>query len=227
MGGLILLAVLAGWQYFRSVVFAAMTYDFDDWGDFEEDTETLTSGSVSGTAEFLDGDILKISIALADIAEPVIGLAFHLKYDQTALGFLRYDPGDFLERGGDPFYIVHNDAENSAVIFGATLRGDDSFPVGDGTATHFYFQILNELPSFDFGFERAVISGLDSTRQDIAQIDWQDFAATRDGQNLIFDYTNLRTAVAENDYSRFYFLAPILLIVALFFANQFRKKLAN
>ena len=77
----------------------------------ESTTETSSGNSVSSskvfmTSEFLDSDLLKISVNTADIEQPVLGLAFHLSFDPQKLHFLRYDPGEFLETGGDPFYLV-------------------------------------------------------------------------------------------------------------------------
>ena len=67
--------------------------------------------------EFLDGDILKISVWAENISSPTLGIAFHLKYEGDNLGFLKYLPGEFLEKGGDPFYLVKNDEIKILCIF--------------------------------------------------------------------------------------------------------------
>jgi len=100
-----------------------------------------------------------------------------LSYDPEVLGFLRYDPGSFLERGGDPFYLVSAMAgpggeEIGKIVFGETLRRGDQYPVGDGLIAGFYFQELSSdvrdgTGSFKFEFENGVVSTLDTVRQDI------------------------------------------------------------
>lgn len=136
----------------------------------EQPDQPAYSGHVFTETEFLDGNILKLSINASEMVSPVLGIAFHLLYSEK-LVFLKYDPGNFLERGGDPFYLVKNDDYSKKIIFGETLRREDSFPVGDGTVADFYFQIL-EKGDFNFAFESGTISTMDSTRQDIDLINW-------------------------------------------------------
>ena len=128
-----------------------------------------SNGKVYMQGEFLDGDILKISVWAENISSPTLGIAFHLKYEGDNLGFLKYLPGEFLEKGGDPFYLVKNDEIKSRVIFGETLRRDTSFPVGSGKITDFYFQIINE-EQFSFKFDNAVVSTLETIRQDLDNV---------------------------------------------------------
>lgn len=130
-------------------------------------------GVIKMEGEFLDGDLLRVSVLAEEIVQPVLGLAFHLEYSGDDLAFLRYDPGEFLERGGDPFYIVKNDEEKAKVIFGETLRRDDAFPLGEGRIVDFYFQIIGER-ELHFSFDRAVLSSMDTQRQDIDKIEWED-----------------------------------------------------
>ena len=140
--------------FLSSVIYLEVAYGYEsneyawddteiDYSDFESNfdenldpneyglSEEIT-GSVYLTQEFLDGDILKISVFARDMAMPVLGLAFHLKYETNKLQFLKYEPGEFLERGGDPFYLVQNSEEKSEIIFGETLRRNDSFHLGEG-----------------------------------------------------------------------------------------------
>ncbi len=165
-----------------------------DFGDYEKEfVDYEIMGKMLLDAEFLDGDILKISGIAQDIKAPVLGLAFHLKYDENKLAFLRYDPGDFLERGGDPFYLVTRDLTGGRLIFGETLRRDDSFPVGGGVVSDFYFQILGG-EEFAFNFENGVISTLDTVRQDIDKVVWEDLYIDKNGGIL-------STNVSGEDYS--------------------------
>lgn len=136
-------------------------------------------GKIHMKGEFLDGDLLKISVLAEDLESPVLGLAFHLNYEGSKLAFLRYVPGTFLERGGDPFYLVSKDAAKEKLIFGETLRREDSFPLGGGQIVDFYFQIIEE-SSYNFKFDRAVVSILDTVRQDLDKVEWQDLILDRE-----------------------------------------------
>jgi len=137
-----------------------------------------SNGRVYIEIEHLDHDILKATVKCEEIETPVLGLAFHLEYQKDLLHFLRYDPGNFLEQGGDPFYIVSDNS--GAVIFGETLRRDDSFPFGGGNVVSIYFQkdsSYNEKSIIELNFKNGVVSGMDSTRQDIDQINFENFSS--------------------------------------------------
>ena len=146
--------------------------------------EEDSNGKVYMQGEFLDGDILKISVWSENISSPTLGIAFHLKYEGDKLGFLKYLPGEFLEKGGDPFYLVKNDEIKSRVIFGETLRRENSFPVGSGKITDFYFQIINE-DQFSFKFDNAVVSTLETIRQDLDNVLFEDFEINKNDQKPI------------------------------------------
>ncbi|MBU4124664.1 MAG: hypothetical protein KKI14_04340 [Nanoarchaeota archaeon] len=145
------------------------------------------AGKVFLEGRFLDHDILEISVEIADIQTPVLGTAFHLKYDSGLLSFLRYDPGEFLERGGDPFYLVTavKDAlgqETGEVVYGETLRRNDEFPVGEGGLAEFYFQQLDpSVDVYEFDFGNGVVSTLDVVRQDIDHVEFENLVLDRDG----------------------------------------------
>lgn len=177
--------------------------------------EQTYSGAVTTTTEFLDGDILKLSINAREMVNPVLGIAFHLLYD-TNLIFLKYDTGDFLERGGDPFYLVKNDDYSKKIIFGETLRREDSFPLGDGIIAEFYFQILEE-GDFNFSFENGTISSMDSIRQDIDLINWTTTQTAESG----YGETSVSDATTGGDGMniKVYALAAVafLGLVMLFF----------
>ena len=191
--------------FLSSVIYLEVAYGYEsneyasddteiDYSDFESNfdenldpneyglSEEIT-GSVYLTQEFLDGDILKISVFARDMAMPVLGLAFHLKYETNKLQFLKYEPGEFLERGGDPFYLVQNSEEKSEIIFGETLRRNDSFPLGEGLISVFYFQII-ERDALDFNFENGVVSTLDTVRQDIDKIVWENLRLDKNGEKI-------------------------------------------
>jgi hypothetical protein len=97
------------------------------------------TGKIYMEGEFLNGDLLKLSVSSDDMVYPIIGIAFHLVYDSQSLAFLKYEPGKFLERGGDPFYLVKN--EEGKIFFGETLRRDDNFPIDGDVIADFYLRM--------------------------------------------------------------------------------------
>ncbi len=192
---------------------------------FGEEVEDVYMGEMSLEGEFLDSDLLKISVVAGEMLQPVLGTAFNVIFDSESLDFLKYEPGDFLERGGDPFYLVKN--EESRVIFGETLRREDSFPVGGGVVAEFYFQILEE-SEFNFSFYNGVVSTLDVVRQDIDKILWADLAITRGDGELLVDLDYSKNSVFEVSGFEISKLLPWLLVLAggggVFFVYYLSKK---
>lgn len=178
---------------------ASLTYletafgeSIDGWGEEMDASETSSEVAISGAdakgsidmqAEPLDHDILKISVMSIDMSTPVLGLAFHLNYEGGKIKFLKYEPGDFLEQGGDPFYLVQNDAEKNQIVFGETLRRDNKFPKGGGKIADFYFQIAKKEP-LNFNFKQGAVSTLDTVRQDIDKIVWNDLSLDKNGKKI-------------------------------------------
>ncbi len=158
---------------------------------FAADASLLTEeekvmGRVFMKGEILGKDILKISVMAADMQSSILGAAFHLNYEGDRLKFLRYDPGEFLERGGDPVYLVKDFPEKENLVFGETLRRDDSFPAGGGEIASFYFQIIGER-KFIFGFQDGVISTMNTVRQDLDRIVWEDFSFDENAKKKIVE----------------------------------------
>lgn len=196
-----------------------------EMGEEALEETSIESGKVSMLGEFLDGDILKISVNTENIQQPVLGLAFHLSFDPEKLKFLRYDPGDFLEIGGDPFYLVTLSDQKDKIIFGETLRYNDSFPVGGGLIADFYFQIENG-NEFDFTFEKGVVSTLDPTRQDIDKINWEPLNLARSRAKQIFDYTkNAVTNISggNSPINLIFVFGSVLLLFMFIFSRKFPK----
>jgi len=177
-----------------------------------EDPASL-SGIIYAEGEFLDGDLLKISIFAQDISAPVLGTAFHFSYNTENLDFLKYEPGDFLEQGGDPFYLVKNFKDEREIVFGQTLRGNDSFPVGSGKIVDFYYQVISE-ENLTFEFKNGVISTIDTVRQDLSNIEWKNFDLSTEEKN-IFDYSNENIPTASTEFS--WGLKEVLLGLVSFF----------
>lgn len=190
----------------------------------EEETEYL--GKFYMESEFLNGDLLKISVNSENLSVPVIGVAFHLQYDFEKLTFLKYEPGNFLEIGGDPFYLVENDELAGKLVFGETLRRDDDFPLGGDKVVDFYFQILEE-DEFGFEFLNGIVSSIDEVRQDLDQIEWIDFVASRDEDyEIIFDNSDQSTEGLLTLNWRFTLTAVLVFffICCALFAKRYRKK---
>jgi len=182
-----ILATICTYIFLFESAFAAEWFE-DDPVEFP-DSFGSSNGIVSMTGELLDHDIVKISTKISDIQTPVLGVAFHLKYDPSSLAFLRYDPGNFLETGGDPFYLVSGDSKGT-LVFGETLRRDDSFPLGDGVLASFYFQRIGDKSDekiYSFEFEKGVVSTLDTVRQDIDHVVFENFILESSDNNLSDD----------------------------------------
>lgn len=213
----------------------------DDWseGIFEDDGDmqnlaqedaTAINGKMLMKGEFLDGDLLKISVLAEDVTTPILGTAFHLQYEGSKVSFLKYEPGDFLEKGGDPFYLVKNDEKSGEVIFGETLRRGDNFPLGGGKVTDFYFQIATDSDQFDFAFSKGVVSTLDSVRQDLDRIDWENFSLKHDDaegllEDSLFSNRAKSVVVSQGFEGKLVILGMIFLamIVAMFLIIYLKK----
>ncbi len=215
---------------FSSVIYlrTSLANDFSDNGDFDNYV-----GRVFMSAEFPDEELLRIAVKADEMAVPVLGIAFHLEYDSEDIAFLRYLPGDFLERGGSPFYIVRPLPEENKIIFGETLRHDDSFPVGSGDIAYFDFQILSG-DEWDFRFDRGVLSGTDTPRQDIDKVLWEDLWVDNSSQDgyaingIVGGLLSGGEASGEGTFSSFSIgrVVPVLLFFSAFLVavRLFRHK---
>ena len=150
----------------------------EDWFGFLE--EPLGKMEMKGT--FLENDLLLIEVVAKEMQKPILGTAFHLKYPADKLKFLKYEPGDFLERGGDPIYLVTD--KGAEIIFGQTLKREDSFPVGNGVVTKFYFE-THGAKDFLLEFENGVVSTMETVRQDLYMIKWFNLHIDEKKQTLI------------------------------------------
>lgn len=168
--------------------------------NLEQNSKDIFQGNPQGTVfmqqELLDGDLLKISVMAQDMSTPTLGLAFHLNYEGDKIKFLKYEPGEFLERGGKPFYLVKNDDKKNEIIFGETLRRDNNFPVGNGHIADFYFQFIRR-DTLNFYFKNAVVSTMDTVRQDIDKIIWENLSLDKNGAK-VYEKISDQTAFANS-----------------------------
>ncbi len=163
----------------------------------EEFYEKEYAGRVSIEAEFLSEDIMKLTINAKEMAVSVLGIAFHLQYEKDKTAFLKYLPGEFLEKGGKPFYMVKDLREQNKIIFGETLKHNDSFPVGGGNIVEMYFQILDG-EEWIFEFDRGVVSTAEAVRQDIDEILWENLWVSKNGTSQAFVGPNLKNLIGAN-----------------------------
>lgn len=194
----------------KKIICIIVAFAFFSFTAFGEEIEDLYMGKIALEGEFLNGDLLKISVVSSEMIQPVLGMAFNLNFENEFLDFLKYEPGEFLERGGDPFYLVKNDT--SKVVFGETLRREDSFPVGGGVVAEFYFQILEE-SEFEFSFYNGVVSTLDVVRQDIDMILWEDLLISRDSSVEIVDLDYTKNSILKSGGFGFSRIWPWLLVL--------------
>lgn len=185
--------------------------------EIENKQTEKTHQTVFLTHEFLEKGILKINVNTKDALTPVIGAAFHLKFDNEKIEFLKYLPGDFLERGGDPMYLVTQKSDK--IIFGETLTSKDMLPVGEGLLAEIYFQTKKEKPYY-FSFENGVLSTLTTVMQDIEEVEFSDY-------EIIDEENEKKTITISSDKNilastlNFFSLKNVLLILipstAMFF----------
>ncbi len=192
----------------------------DGINDVASVQENEAAGIVKMEGEFLEKDLLKISITAEDMQSPVLGLAYHLLYEPEQAKFLKYVPGEFLEKGGDPFYLVKNDDVNNRIIFGETLRSKDTFPLGGGEIVEFYFELLDG-EHFDFRFENGVVSSIDESRQDIDKIVWGNFEFKESEEEKMMAENNFDGGISDNSFGLPTSLVNIALIVLVALAAMF------
>gem|GEM_PF-2479545 len=207
----------------------ASAYEFDDWNEGDDAEIAIEENEVAGTMEmqgnFLDGDLLELTVKAKDLVSPILGISFHLKFDAEKMGLLRYEPGNFLERGGDPFYLVQ--VVESEIVFGETLRREDSFPFGEGEVVRFYFQIL-EGDEFKFEFENGVISTLDTVRQDLGNVQWQNLDLNKNGGGVLAMFQNSSLAAGKKSFYPAIAVSVILAGATFFFIiRRSNKRLVN
>ncbi len=163
--------------------------------ELTEDLET----KVYLEGEFRNGDLLWIETLIEDADVPVFGSSFNLNFEEEKLDFLRYEPGDFLERGGDPFYLVTEREEGGELVVGQTLRNNDEYPVGEGSLIRFYFQILVE-DNYLFEFDNAVVSTIDVVRQDLDNVVWENTVISRDETDGKNDLSTLEITKGDKGF---------------------------
>lgn len=191
-------------------LFVESEEEFDLLGDSEN-----ANGTIYMEGSKLNGDIFQLSVFSQDLTAPTLGISFHLLYEKNKLAFLRYEPGEFLEKGGDPFYLVKNDVSSDKIIFGETLRRNDSFPIGSGKITDFYFQILEE-DKFKFEFFNGSVSTLDTVRQDLDSVFWKNFTFGEEVDSVDFAKASA-FGIGDFSFSNFW-VVTIMLIASIPFS---------
>lgn len=108
----------------------------------------------------------------AHMIDPLFGVAFDIHFPDS-LDFIRFEHGEFLEKGGSPLYLVQTSEAGKSLTTGISLKYGDLVQTGSGTLISFYFKHGTPLPP-SFSFEHTVASNLiQGTRRDLANIQWQ------------------------------------------------------
>jgi len=165
---------------------------------YAENPQVDFSGKVYMEGEFLNNDLLKISVRADEIDEEVLGIAFNLIYEKEKLQFVRYLPGEFLELGGDPFYLVKD--TDGKIVFGETLRRSDYFPAGSGEIAAFYLQIKDG-EEFAFSFEKGTLSTFNEVRQDLINIFWEPYHIGEKDELIFSTKTSVPDSTEGSDFT--------------------------
>ena len=184
-------------------------------------------GIVDMSSQSLDNDIIKVTINAKDFTKPVLGIAFYLNFNYQDFSFLKYEPGSFLESGGDPLYLVNEN--HGKVVFGETLNSDSTFPTGGGIITTMYFQKNKDTAVMQATFSNGVISTLDIVRQDLDPILWKNLqntiiTFTPSSEKLLTQQRDVKIAnYSTNKKYKNFIIPPILAVFVLFFIKFIKK----
>lgn len=144
-------------------------------------TTVLADANEIYIEKFTDDGNLKIAIKTDGLQENAIGLAFELYYDSLSLEYLSYNPGNFLEQGGEPIYLVSEgfSEQGSKIVAGITLKRTDNQISLGGDIIFLNFRILNKTES-TLNFEHTVISQINENgkRKDLENINWINYEIT-------------------------------------------------
>ncbi|MFA6305694.1 MAG: hypothetical protein WC651_03110 [Candidatus Gracilibacteria bacterium] len=201
------------------------------------------NGRIFIEKNFADDDLLKISVYAKDVFSPVIGVSFHLKYESKKISFVKYEAGEFLENGGEPFYLVKDSPEKNKIYFGETLKKGDMFPANGGKIVDFYFKIFDyavtslaesgDNSKILFSFSNGNVSAMDNGAEKMKNIKFENSEidlSQKDG------FVNGIVSVFENfSFSKNKFFFWILsgagifggMVFALFLAFKYGKKRAE
>ncbi len=231
----ILVALLIAVLSFHSTLASDFWFEDEDLENESGEKLNPPSGKAYLIGEQVDKDLLTVEIYAGGLTVPVIGTNFSLLYETEKLSFLKYEPGEFFERGGDPFYMVQNNLDNEYVLFGTTLKRDDKFPQGDGLVGKLYFEVIGG-SDFLFQFENGIFATVDTVRQDLQSIQWNDlYFDSAQSKIVSSQHDNTQpTILAIQDQSEektgfvfgvvISFLSLLVLFIVLFIFLQKRRK---
>jgi len=230
--------------------------DADELGDEEEESEEedgegiieekensedknlenddISKGQIYMKGTMIDEEVIKINVLAKDLEIPVTGLSFYLNYTGENLSFLKYEPGEFLEDGGDPVYLVKDDDEKNQIVFGETLKRKDDFPKGGGLVASFYFQIIKK-DGVKFEFKNGVVSVQEEVRQDLSKVKWQGLILSKskiknpgnedlEADNWNFEYSDSKRSGTSTQTWIIVAIATILMVTTSVLATVFFLK---
>jgi hypothetical protein len=181
-------------------------------------------GKINTEITYLKNDLLQLDIFAQDFQVPVLGVSFQLQYSEN-LKFISYEPGEFLEIGGDPFYLVKDREDLQKVIFGSTLKSEDFYPMGSGLIASIIFEDQDSSKTTSLVFNKAVVSTEDEVRQDLDYINWQNIEINEEGE-IIKKFTSA-TASYETVQDKKKKRAILLLFIGIIVASVLMFVLPN
>lgn len=119
----------------------------------------FTNNVICFSIENQPQNIVKIAIRSQNMTEEILGIAFDFKFNPNAAQFLKYEKGDFFERGGNPFYLIKTAQDKNSVINGISLKRGDKLQKGTGVIIYLHFLKLNSSKQ-TFSFTNTVVSTL-------------------------------------------------------------------
>lgn len=167
-------------------------------------------------------NLIEVQIFGKDILSPILGLAFDLNFDNQLLAYAKYQPGSFLETGGQPIYLISQATDQSGrLIVGLSLKRGDSLPKGSGQFMSIFFKILKSGQS-SMQFSNVSLASLDIQKKNLDNVSWL-------GGNLQFqanDKINLSANLLDKipkDSLRLIFEFILLLIVIILSLKKYKK----
>ena len=171
----------------------------------------------------IDDKILEVAINADNISSPVIGTAFYLNIPDN-LTFLSYLEGNFLERGGDPIYLVKE--KDGKIIFGASLKKGDNYPLNSGTIVKFRFEI-NKGEIFNFHFQNSQVSLVDTIAQEMDKVEFVNSVIDLTNQNQEIGEISKYKGAGTSDKSTFkfmrYWYVSLILPVMIYLIYMLKK----
>lgn len=121
---------------------------------------------------FKHPETIEVKVWAKNINQPILGIAFDLQFDQNIASYEKYSPGNFLEQGGTPIYLISPTKNNpGTLVVGISLRRGDSLPQGSGQLISFFFKPKKSGQSA-LSFHNVSLASLDIKKRTIEDVNW-------------------------------------------------------